>query len=274
MTDATHDPILTHARVTAKDRTPERWLLVLHGIYGSGRNWGTIARRLVEARPEWGALLVDLRNHGGSRGFTGPHTVAAAAADVDRLVEHLDFHAAAVLGHSFGGKVALTYASHHGDELSQVWVMDSTPALREPEGSAWRMIETVRALPPEFESRQEAVDGIVAAGYPEGVAQWFAINLEPVDGRYRWRIDLDAMEEMLRDFFRADLWETVEHPPEGVEIHFVKGSRSSTLDEESRARVERAGESGRVRLHVLEGGHWINTDNPEGVLDLLKGNLP
>ena len=275
MTDAaTPDPILAHTRVTAKDREPERWLLVLHGIYGSGRNWGTIARRLVEARPEWGALLVDLRNHGASRGFPGPHTVAAAAADVDRLVEHLDFHAAAVLGHSFGGKVALTYASHHGDELRQVWVMDSTPAVREPEGSAWRMIETVRALPETFASRQEAVDGIVAAGYPEGVAQWFAINLEPHEGRYRWRIDLDAMEEMLRDFFRTDLWETVARPPDDVQIHFVKATRSSTLDPDSARRVDIAGATGRVHLHELEGGHWINTDNPEGVLGLLKEHLP
>jgi esterase len=275
MTDTpTPDPLLAHTRVAAKDREPERWLLVLHGIYGSGRNWGTIARRLVEARPEWGALLVDLRNHGGSRGFAPPHTVAAAAADVERLVRHLDFHAAAVLGHSFGGKVALTYAAGHGGELRQVWVMDSTPAVREPEGSAWRMIETVRALPAEFASRQEAVDGIVAAGYPDGVAQWFAINLEPVEGRYRWRIDLDAMEEMLRDFFRTDLWPTVERPPEGVEIHFVKATRSNTLDEASVRRVEAAAATGRVHLHHLEGGHWINTDNPEGVIDLLGRLLP
>jgi esterase len=274
MPGADDTPILTHARVVARDGEPKLWLLVLHGIYGSGRNWGTIARRLVEARPEWGALLVDLRNHGGSRGFPGPHTVAAAAADVDRLVEHLDFHAAAVLGHSFGGKVALTYAEHHGDELRQVWVMDSTPAVREPEGSAWRMIETVRSLPETFGSRQEAVDGIAAAGYPDAVAQWFAINLEPADGRYRWRIDLDAMEEMLRDFFRTDLWSAVEDPPEGVEVHVVKARDSSTLDDESRARVERAAEGGRTFFHELKGGHWLNTDNPEGVLDLLRARLP
>ena len=275
MTDAAEqDPILTHTRVAAKEREPERWLLVLHGIYGSGRNWGTIARRLVDARPEWGVLLVDLRNHGGSQGFRPPHTVASAAADVDRLVEHLDFHAAAVMGHSFGGKVALTYARHHGDELRQAWVMDSTPAVREPEGSAWGLIETVRALPPVFGSRQEAVDGMVAAGYPEALAQWFTINLEPADGRYRWRIDVDAMEEMLRDFFRTDLWDVVEDPPKGVELHFVKATRSDTLDAASKARVEAAGASGRVHLHELEGGHWINADNPDGVIELLTKLLP
>lgn len=268
------NPTLAHSRVTAAGREPERWLLVLHGIYGAGRNWGSIARKLVDARPEWGALLVDLRNHGQSRGFAGPHTIAASAADVDRLVDETGIHAAAVLGHSFGGKVALTYALHHGSELRQVWVMDSTPAVREPSGSAWEMIDVVRALPPSFASRAEAVEGIVRAGYSEGVAQWMAINLQPVDGRYVWRLDFDAMEEMVRDFHRTDLWRVVEDPPAGVEIHFVKATESHTLDADAEARVRAAEANGRVHLHLLEGGHWINTDNPEGVLRLLLDHLP
>jgi len=267
-------PLLAHTRVTAKSAEPQRWLLVLHGIYGSGRNWGTVARRLVEARPEWGALLVDLRMHGASRGFSGPHTLAAAAADVDRLVEHLDFHAAAVMGHSFGGKVALLYADHHGQGLRQAWVVDSTMSVGAPQGTAWEMIEVVRALPPEFASRAEAVEGLVRAGYEEPVALWMAINLEMADGRYRWRLDFDALEEMLRDFFRTDLWRVVEQPPAGVEIHVVKATRSRSLDDEAVARVEGAAAGGRVFLHRLEGGHWINTDNPEGVLELLRTRLP
>jgi pimeloyl-ACP methyl ester carboxylesterase len=269
------DPILSHSHVHAPGRTPARWLLVLHGIYGSGRNWGTIARRLVERRPEWGAVLTDLRMHGGSRGFAGPHTVAASAGDVAALAGHLQGEVAAVMGHSFGGKVALTYADTAPAGLRQVWIMDSTPAVRAPEGSAWRMIEAIRSLPPEFASRAEAVQGLVAKGYDEGLGAWMAINLEPHEGRYRWRLDFDVMEEMLRDFFRADLWETVARPPEGVELHFVKASESNTLEESAAARVEAAGAAtGRVFLHRLEGGHWINTDNPEGVLDLLVRNLP
>src|SRR3954470_21138413 len=156
------DPILAHARVAAAGREPERWLLVLHGIYGAGRNWGTIARRLADARPAWGAVLVDLRNHGQSRGFAGPHTIAASAADVDRLVEHLELHAAAVLGHSLGGQVAFTYLPHPGEELRQAWVVDSTLAVHEPSGTAWEMIQVVRAMPREFGSRAEAVEGLVA----------------------------------------------------------------------------------------------------------------
>jgi esterase len=274
VTTQAQNPVLSHTRVVAKDAEPKLWMLMLHGIFGSGRNWGTIARRLVEARPEWGVLLVDLRNHGGSRGFSGPHTLHATAEDVDRLVAELDFHAAAVMGHSFGGKVALVYAQHHGAELRQVWVMDSTLAVREPEGSAWEMIGLVRGLPAEFASRQEAVAALMGAGLSEGLAQWMAINLEPVEGRYRWRIDFDVMEEMLLDFFRTDLWEVVESPPAEVEVHVVKATESGSLDDEAARRVEAAAQGGRVQLHLLEGGHWINADNPEGVIDLLRSRLP
>ena len=272
MTDTS---ILAHSRVTAAGREPERWLLVLHGIYGAGRNWGSIARRLADARPEWGAVLVDLRNHGQSQGLPGPHTLAAAAEDVDRLVEHLDLQAAAVLGHSFGGKVAFTYMLHHGDELLQAWMIDSTLAVREPAGTAWDMLVAVKALPSDFASRAEAVEGLMARGYTEGVAQWMAINLQPADGRFRWRLDFAAMEEMLRDFFRTDLWPAVEDPPGTVDVHVVKATQSDSLDAEATARVEGAARANpRVHLHLVEGGHWLNTDNPDGILQLLLDNLP
>jgi pimeloyl-ACP methyl ester carboxylesterase len=279
MTDAampeSHDPILSHSFIRAPEREPERWLFMLHGIYGKGRNWASIARRLVEARPEWGVVLVDLRLHGDSRGFRPPHTLQSSAADLARLVRHLGHGADAVLGHSFGGKVALEYAATAPAALRQVWVMDSTPALKIPSGSAWRMIDILRQMPEHFDSRAEAVAGLESHGYATGLAQWMAMNLEPAPGGgYRWAIDLDAMEEMLRDFFRTELWSVVEEPPMGMVLHFVKATESDTMDEETAERIEAAGRrNGRVFLHRVPGGHWINTDNPDGVLELLQDTM-
>lgn len=276
-------PVLHHERVTApspdpSDGSPDepgRWLLVLHGIYGAGRNWGSVARRLVRERPDWGAVLVDLRQHGESMGFPGPHTLEAAADDLRALVRHESLTAPAVLGHSFGGKVAMRYAADPVGSLESLWVVDSTPDAGEPTGSAWRMLEVLRRHPGPFPSRGAGVEAVEAEGFPHPVARWMATNLERTDaGRYRWRLDVGDMESLLRDFFRSDTWDVVDSPPEGTTVHVVKARDSSILDEAACERIEAAGRGGEaVRLHRLEGGHWLNADNPGALVALLTREL-
>jgi len=262
--------MLSYDAVTP-DSEPERWLLVLHGIYGSGRGWAGVARKLVRARADWGVLLVDLRQHGDSRGFEGPHTIEAAAGDLGPVVEEAGVNAAAVLGHSFGGKVALEYAGQAPAGLEQVWVIDSTPGAGEPHGGPWQMLEVLRALPDVFESRAAAIDGLEERGVARPVARWMATNLEEGDGGYRWRIDPDDMEALLRDFFRRDLWSVVEEPPPGVAIHVVRATRSAVVSDEAAARIEAAD---RARLHSVEGDHWLNADAPDILARLLSDALP
>jgi esterase len=270
---------LAHTIVAADGGRARHTLVLLHGIYGKGRNWAAIARGLIAGRPEWAAALVDLRLHGASPAFTPPHTVAACAADVRALIAAPDgwpAPAAAVVGHSFGGKVALSLlADGPVPALGQVWVMDSTPAPGEPDGTAWRMLDLVRGLPQRVATRAEAVDGLVAGGIALDVAAWMASNLRRDGDGLAWALDWDAMEALLRDFFVRDLWPVVDAPPPGVELHFVKATQSSRLSDEACARVEAAGRAtGRVHLHRVEGGHWVHADNPAAITALLAGALP
>ncbi|MEX2582499.1 MAG: alpha/beta hydrolase [Gemmatimonadota bacterium] len=266
--------ILDHTPIVDEGAAPESWLYVLHGIYGSGRNWGSVTRRLVEERPEWGVILVDLRLHGGSTELPPPHTVRASAADVARLEVSLGRPATAILGHSFGGKVALLRSADPEEGLRQVWVADSTLPPREPSGTAWDIIGIVRGLPDSFASRDELADALTEHGYARGVGQWLAMNLEREGAEFRWKLDWDGVEEMLRDYFATDVWSTVESPPDDIEVHIVKASKSNAIDDESAARVQAAGErTGRVFLHTVEGGHWLNVDNPEAILRLLVERL-
>lgn len=252
-------------------------LLMLHGIYGRGRNWQSIAQRLVAARTDWRALLVDLRLHGQSPTFEPPHTVLRAADDVRVLAEAVGAEGAdvrAVLGHSFGGKVAIALARPLAGTLTQIWVIDSTPEAKPPTGSAWDMLLHVRSLPATFNSRADLVGGLEHFGWGEANAQWMATNLRYVNGRFEWALDFDAITAMLENFFDTDLWDVVEQPPPGVHFHFVKATESSTLNEPACARLERAGAAnGQVSLHRLQGGHWLHADNPEGVVDLLARHL-
>ena len=61
---------------------------------------------------------------------------------------------------------------------------------------------------------------------------------------------------------------------EGLHVHVIKARESSLLDDESRLRVEAAERGhGRTHLHVLDGGHWLNVDNPAGLIELLGSTL-
>lgn len=264
-------PQLNTQEITADGASPDRWLAVLHGIFGQGRNWASVARAIARARPEWGVLLVDLRQHGSSMGFEPPHTLERTAADLDALAE--DRAVAAVLGHSFGGKIALL-RGRDDDRVEQVWVIDSTPDVREPGGGPWSVLRVLRTLPDRFEDRDEAVARLADQGVEESIGRWMATNLEWRDDAYHWRLDLDDMEAMLTDFYETDLWSVVEAPRPGLTLHFVRATGSSVLSADAVGRIRAAGEkTHQVFLHEVRGSHWLNADNPDAIVDLITTGL-
>ncbi|MCG8468009.1 MAG: alpha/beta hydrolase [Gemmatimonadetes bacterium] len=264
------EPLLHHHVVGADD--PPHWIYVLHGIYGAGRNWASFAKRLTEAREEWGVVLVDLRMHGHSTEFEPPHTLSACVADLSHLVEATDRRPTAVLGHSFGGKIALMSVAAMAP--AQVWVIDSTPSRKTPGGAAYRMLQILKRLPGPFPERADAVAAMEAEGFARNVAAWMATNLVADAGGYWWRFESADMEAMLDDFFRRDLWDVVEAPAPASEIHLVQASESDVIAPDEYDRFVRASADGRAHAHRLRGGHWLHVDNPDGLLGLLVDRLP
>lgn len=270
---------LASSKVVARGADPQRWMLFLHGILGTRSNWRTIARRFVEARPDWGGLLVDLRGHGDSLGLSPPHTVAAAARDLEDLEASLGVRARGVLGHSFGGKVALAWARSRRDALDEAWIIDSMPGARPDRRgseSTVRLVEMLEQMRFPVESRETFVEAIARAGYGEGIGQWLAMNLERTpDERWRFAPELDAIRALLDDYFEEDLWDVIESPGP-CHVHLVVGGRSTVFTEDDRERARRAAEKTPcVHLHVIEeAGHWVHVDAPDALLALLTARSP
>lgn len=266
---------LAHRRIVAAGAHPDRWVFFLHGFLGAGRNWASVGRGLVRARPDWGVVLVDLRLHGDSVDFEPPHTVAASAADVNALALDFEGRHAVLIGHSFGGKVALAATRSPDPRLCQVWILDSTPESGRTAAGADRLLALLGRLPDHFADRRDAVASIQAAGFDPVIAEWAATNLERAVDGYRWRFDLAAMDLLLADFYREDLWSVVEDPPPRVELAFVRATSTTIMTDEVAARIGRLEADGEpVRLLELNGGHWLNMSNPEGLLSLLVAGLP
>src|SRR5262245_36537263 len=177
--------MIASSRVATRERT-SRALVMLHGIYGRGRNWQSIARAVVAARPEYACWLADLPHHGDSPPGAHGDTVSGLAEDVSDWMASQAIVCDAGLGHSYGGKVALAIAARAQDTTLQIWVIDSTPEIKPPSGSAWTMLELIRRLPQRFRTREEAIEAVVQGGYARGVAMWMATNLSRVGDGFEW----------------------------------------------------------------------------------------
>ncbi|PIE19261.1 MAG: hypothetical protein CSA66_02605 [Proteobacteria bacterium] len=265
-------------------REPTAVAFFLHGILGSATNWRAFVRRLVEGHPGWLFVVVDLRNHGDSVGARGPHTLSACAADLANLAADLGLEPSIICGHSFGGKVAMTYAVERQPDVDEVWLLDAplrgaagpdpSPAALAGVEQVRDMIATIRSVPVPLARRAELVDLLMRRGTTEPMARWMTTNLKPTPGGYRWRFDLDAVEEMLADYLKTDLLSAVDALPGRARLQVVRGARSDRFDATELSRLEALAGEGSVSLHTLaDAGHWLHVDNPEGLAELLRAAM-
>lgn len=244
---------------------------MVHGIYGAGSNWRSIARKLNERRPEWGVVLVDLRQHGRSENGAPPHTLAACADDLRALFAELG-GVAAIAGHSFGGKVALS--TRRILALRQTWVLDASPSARRAQptdGTVLRVLALMERSPRTWPSRDRFVQAVIADGHDEGLARWLAMSLMPDEaGELALRFDVHALRAMLDDYFATDLWDVLEAP--GADVEVVIATRSQTISPADRGRLAAA--PPHVHVHEVDADHWLHIEAPDQVIALLAERLP
>lgn len=279
-TDTDSEPFTLHsATIVDEDASPHQWMVILHGIYGRGANWRAFARAMATRRPNWGFVLVDLRMHGLSQGAPGPHTLQACAQDVLRLIDEREERGdkvQAVLGHSFGGKVALEMLRERPG-LGDVWAIDSGPgrhpqAMQDKTHSVVRVLRLLRGLPERFESRAAFVTEVIASGFARPLADWLAMNLELDGAEYRLTLDVDAMGELLESYFRADLWPVLETSRRPV--RFAIATNSSAISDDEAARLGELEREGHVVATRVEGSHWLHVDAFSALVDLVVASLP
>ncbi len=259
------------------DGAPEVW--VLHGILGSGRNWRAFTRRLARERTDLAFRLLDLRRHGDSHeGFTPPDTVGACVDDLIATAHALQVHPVGVVGHSFGGKVALAHAGRSPVGLRQTWVLDATPGPvgdRMADNEVVRVIRALDTIPLPVPDHATLASTLRDAGFSDGLAGWMTTNLrasadsEGNGEGYRWRFDLDGVRALITDYRDLDLWPVLEAGP--GDLHVVRAGRGDRWSDQDVARLAASG----VQDHLLaDSGHWVHVDAPDALRRLLIDHLP
>lgn len=245
-----------------------RTAFFLHGILGSGRNWRSFASRLTQRHPDWCLVLPDLRAHGDTPPLPPPHTLAACADDLARLADEVGAPEL-VVGHSFGGKVALACVEGRlGRGLRAAAVLDIAPGplTGELPPDIALVLAAVKATPLPAPSRDALRASLRAQGLSDDLVAWLLTSARRGDDGWRWKYDLAAVDALLADYGRLDCWPLLAAPP--VPITFVRAGQSDRWSPADLARFEDLPD---VRLEVLpRAGHWLHVDDPEGLLDLLS----
>jgi esterase len=173
-------------------------IIILHGLFGSSRNWQGIAKKFSG---EYRVITVDLRNHGQS-GSSESMTYPEMADDIYSLMSWLSIDSTILIGHSMGGKVAMMTALNYQMQVSKLIVLDIAPVNY---GHRYEKIFTAMNRLPldKITGRNEAEVILNKSINDDGLTQFLLQNLTRSDSGFQWRINLATIEgniELINSF--------------------------------------------------------------------------
>ncbi|WP_425045620.1 alpha/beta fold hydrolase [Primorskyibacter sp. S87] len=224
-------------------------LLIVHGLYGSGRNWGVIAKRLSDRGQ---VIAVDMRNHGQSP-WNPVHDYPSMADD---LAEVINAHGgnADVVGHSMGGKASILLALRHGEMINKLVVADIAPVAYSHDQT--QFIEAMNSVDLDHVVRRSDAEAQLAAkGVDKSLQSFFTQSLDLPNKR--WRLNLDVL--------RAEMPKIIGFPDvdgqwDGSAL-FLSGSLSDYVLPEHRDRIRSLFPRARF-AKIPRAGHWLHAERP------------
>lgn len=234
----------------ARETKDKPTLVIAHGLFGSGRNWGVIARNLAVRRD---VVAVDMRNHGASfRADT--QSYADMAGDLAEVLDSVG--GGDLLGHSMGGKAAMVLALTHGAVLRRLVVADIAPVAYGHDQS--QHIRAMRGLDlTGLSSRMEADRRLAAVIEDPSLRAFFLQSLDLKAQPPVWRLNLDVLEAEMTGIVG---WPGTEGQFDGP-VLFLTGSESHYVRPEHRETIRALFPAARF-AKLIGAGHWLHADRP------------
>ncbi|VAV98051.1 Hydrolase, alpha/beta fold family [hydrothermal vent metagenome] len=231
---------------TATDRPG---LLIAHGLYGSGRNWGVIAKRLSDERQ---VVAVDMRNHGLSD-WKDTHSYDDLAGDLAEVLTHLDgpFD---VMGHSMGGKAAMVLALQRPELVNRLIVADIAPVAYEH--SQMQYIKAMKAVDLSGIFKRSDAAALLAPHVDDPALIPFFLQSLDVKNK-RWILNLDVLEKEMHWVMG---FPEISGVYEGKTL-FLSGALSDYLKPEYRPEIKRLFPNSKL-FKIPGAGHWLHAEKP------------
>lgn len=236
-------------------------IVILHGLFGSCDNWGSIGKALAEG---YDVTLADQRDHGRSP-HTDRVTYPLMAEDVHALVTGLGLKNIVLVGHSMGAKTAM-YFAHQWPELVRHLVSVDMGPREYPLSNQAPIIEALMSSDLANKTTRKEVEQHLACHVPEpGVQQFLLKSLYwETPERLAWRFNVPVLARDIGDILAAAPAETIRVPS-----LFIRGGQSDYITRADIPAVKEQFPSSRIET-VDFAGHWVHAQAPDEVLDLIR----
>lgn len=234
-------------------------LLIVHGLFGSARNWGAIATRMSDDRE---VLAADMRNHGASPWYD-THSYPDMAADLAEVIRSVT-RPVDIVGHSMGGKASMLLALTEPALIRKLVVADIAPVSYGH--TQMHLVRAMQALDlPGLTTRGEADRRLAASTAEPAVRAFLLQSLDLKSVPPRWRLNLEVLAAEMDKILG---WPPVTGRFDGPAL-FLTGANSEYVRPDHRAIIH--GYFPHARFARISGaGHWLHADQPRAFVETLK----
>lgn len=234
-------------------------LFILHGLFGSGDNWNSMAKELSAC---FSVFVVDLRNHGQSL-HSNEWDYTIMASDIARLASTLHLNKIYIAGHSMGGKVCMQLACQSPEIIEKMMVIDIAPRYYKPHHQ--QILAGLNSLDfNKIKSRKEAEEGLSMYIKETGTLQFLLKNLYWVGPeKLGWRFNLDVITQKIEcvgQDFQGNCKNTFLSP-----VSFIKGDKSDYINDNDFLIINKLYPNSEL-ITIKDAGHWVHAEKPRELL--------
>jgi len=238
-------------------------VIILHGVFGISDNWVSIGRKIAE---KFSVYIPDQRNHGKS-----PHSATfnyfAMSDDLLEFIRTHELEKPILIGHSMGGKVAMTFTLEHPEMVEKLVVVDISPRKYPGRNVHFEMIEAMMAVDLDKVETREQVEDQLKSSIPSTRIRLFVMkNLyRKTRHTFDWRLNLPAISANMDFIFEGvQSTDTYTGP-----VLFVKGGKSDYIQEEDYPLINKMFPN--VEIETIEGAsHWVHAEAPDELCALFS----
>ena len=254
--------MLLHSKILGESSTE---VLILHGFFGSGDNWLSVARELCKKNIK--VHLIDQRNHGRSF-HAESFNYDDMCNDLLYYIKHYKITKPVLLGHSMGGKTAMLFSLKYPELISRVFIMDISPKFYPNHNQ--HIIDALKKIDLEKFDRRKEIEKVLSKSITMPEIRGFIMKsiFRKSNNKFGIRFNLESLSKNVEivgkeissshKFFKR--------------IFFFKGEKSSYINSSDHSLIYSLFPNAEV-IEIKNAGHWLHRDNMFDVLRHLLANI-